>query len=57
MQIDSRALKPVFKRGFLGMGVVLRGSVMRFKMSWYGCGFKREFKGTQSALRPRYPGH
>ena len=25
MEIDSRALKPVFKRGFLGMGVVLRG--------------------------------
>ena len=34
------ALKPVIKRGFLCMGVVLRGSVMIFKMSWYGYGFK-----------------
>ena len=31
MQIDSRSLKPVFKTGFLAMGVVLRGSLMRLK--------------------------
>ena len=28
------------ERGFLGIGVVSRGSLMRFKMSKYGCGFK-----------------
>ena len=50
MQIDSIALKPVFKRGILGMGVVLRWSVMRFKMSWSGCGFKRELNEIQSVL-------
>ena len=47
MQIYSRA---VFKRGFLGMGVVLSGSEMKFKMSWYGCGFKREFNEIQDVL-------
>ena len=50
MQIDSRALKPVFKRGFLGMAVMSRGGVMRFKLSWYGCGFKREFNEIQNVL-------
>ena len=30
--------KPVL-RGGLGMGGFLRGSEMRCKMSWYGCGF------------------
>ena len=28
MEMDSRALKPVFKKGFLGMGVVLRGGAI-----------------------------
>ena len=37
MQIDSRALEPVFKRGFLGMGVMSTGVVIRFKLSWYEC--------------------
>ena len=50
MEMDSRALKPVFKKGFLGMGVVLRGGAMRFKMSWYGCGFKSEFNEIQDVL-------
>ena len=50
MQIDSRALKPVFKRGILGMDVVSEGSLMIFNMSWYGCSFKREFNEIQIVL-------
>ena len=47
MQIYSRA---VFKRGFLGMGVVLSESVMKLKMSWHWCGFKSEFNEIQDVL-------
>ena len=31
------------------MGVVLRGSVMRFKMALYECGFKRELNEIQTS--------
>ena len=43
--IQNRLLREV-----LGMCVVLRGSLMRFKMSWYGCGLKREFDEIQNEL-------
>ena len=32
------------------MGVVLSGSLMRFKMSWYGCGLTWEFNEIQDVL-------
>ena len=48
MQTDSRAPKQVLREGC--MGAVLRGSLMRCKMSWYGWGFKREFNEMQDIL-------